>query len=371
MVNLSWHKTQAQQDKIGSARELISSVNLKLTGSAVESEGAMGNLLDAPKTEKDSHYFADLSGYEIGASGMQGWRLEQEDAHIVAAMPSQPDHVMVAVFDGHGGAGASLWASKNLVEILEARIEWKEYTGGDQKNLGLLCDALRNAFLDADVALRKFQASGHPEADTSGCTAVVCMVTPDTIVCANAGDSRAVLATNGKTREMSFDHKPFNNLERTRIEKAGGTVQFNRVDGDLAVSRAFGDFQYKTSPELPAEQQKVSPEPDIITHDRVDVDEFLLLACDGLYDVMSNAEATGFGRQILQEGESNMTLMAEEMLDIALEKDSRDNISAIVVKLPGIQIATGGGGVMARRKIKEAARAVEQAEVERTGVSAK
>lgn len=333
----------------------------------------MGNLLDAPKTEKDSHFFADLAGFEIGASGMQGWRLEQEDAHIVAAMPSQPDHVMVAVFDGHGGAGASAWASKKLVEILEARKEWKEYTaGGDKaKNLGLLCEALRNAFLDADVALRSFQGSGHPEADTSGCTAVVCMVTPDTIVCANAGDSRAVLATNGKTKEMSYDHKPFDNPERMRIEKAGGTVQFNRVDGDLAVSRAFGDFQYKTSPELPAEEQKVSPEPDIITHDRVDADEFLLLACDGLYDVMSNAEATAFGRQILQEGESNLVLMTEEMLDIALQKDSRDNISAIIVKLPGIQIAAAGGGVTARRKIKEAARAAEAAEVERTGVSTK
>ena len=196
------------------------------------------------------------------------------------------------------------------------------------------------------------------------------LVTPDTIVCANAGDSRAVLATNDKTREMSFDHKPFNNLERTRIEKAGGTVQFNRVDGDLAVSRASVIFNTRL-PWGASRAAKVSPEPDIITHDRVDVDEFLLLACDGLYDVMSNAEATGFGRQILQEGESNMALMAEEMLDIALEKDSRDNISAIVVKLPGIQIATGGGGVMARRKIKEAARAAEQAEVERTGVSAK
>ena len=64
-------------------------------------------------------------------------------------------------------------------------------------------------------------------------------------------------------------------------------------------------------------------------------------------------------------------LMTEEMLDIALQKDSRDNISAIIVKLPGIQIAAAGGGVTARRKIKEAARAAEAAEVERTGVSTK
>ena len=108
--------------------------------------------------------------------------------------------------------------------------------------------------------------------------------------------------TDGKMKEMSFDHKPYNQLERTRIEKAGGSVEFKRVDGDLAVSRAFGDFQYKTSPELPPEEQKVSPEPEIIIHDRSDADEFLLLACDGLWDVMSNSEAAEAGRGIFQEG---------------------------------------------------------------------
>jgi serine/threonine protein phosphatase PrpC len=276
-------------------------------------------------------------------------------------MPTASDHLMLAVFDGHGGAGASAWASTELIGLLENRKEWKEYVEKGKTDIELLSTAMKASFIDADAALRRFQMSGAPGADTSGCTAVVCMVTPTTIVCANAGDSRSVMASGGKTKEMSFDHKPYNNIERVRIEKAGGTVQFKRVDGDLAVSRAFGDFQYKTSPELPAEQQKVSPEPDIITHNRCDADEFLLLACDGLFDVMSNLEATAALRTILDEGESNMALVAEEMLDVALEKGSRDNISAVIVKFSGMKIAEMGGGVAARNAARKAVRDASEA----------
>ncbi|CAM9345561.1 unnamed protein product, partial [Ectocarpus fasciculatus] len=79
----------------------------------------------------------------------------------------------------------------------------------------------------------------------SGCTAVCTLITPKYIICANAGDSRSVLGTGGATKPLSYDHKPHLELERKRIENAGGGVQWKRVDGDLAVSRAFGDFQYK------------------------------------------------------------------------------------------------------------------------------
>ncbi len=314
----------------------------------------MGNLLDRPIKDKDTHYFPDLAGMEVGSSGMQGWRLEQEDAHVSVTMTKAPDHVLVGVFDGHGGAGASAWAAEHIQGFVEATKSWKDYVEGGASNKELLSDALRQSFLDADAALRVHQETGGVGADTSGCTAVCCMITPNMIICANAGDSRAIIATDGKMKEMSFDHKPYNQLERARIEKAGGSVEFKRVDGDLAVSRAFGDFQYKTSPELPPEQQKVSPEPDLIVHGRSDVDEFLLLACDGLWDVMSNTEAAENGRLIFSEGESHMGLAAEEMVDLSLEKGSRDNISAVLVKLPGIKISPSGSGVAARQAVRQA-----------------
>jgi protein phosphatase 1B len=92
------------------------------------------------------------------------------------------------------------------------------------------------------------------------------------------------------------------------------------VDGDLAVSRAFGDFEYKARNDLPAEQQRVSPVPDIKIVERSDRDDVLILACDGLWDVMTSPEAVQAVREIYASGESNMQLVVEEMLDLALDK---------------------------------------------------
>ena len=79
----------------------------------------------------------------------------------------------------------------------------------------------------------------------TGSTSCVVFVTKNKIYCANAGDSRAVLYDGGKVHELSHDHKPDNAAEQDRIEKANHMVEDQRVDGNLALSRAFGDYQYK------------------------------------------------------------------------------------------------------------------------------
>ena len=126
----------------------------------------------------------------------------------------------------------------------------------------MLGNALVKAYVSLDKALRAHQndtPSDRHKPDKSGCTAVCTLVTPKYIICANAGDSRSVMGTAGGTKPLSYDHKPNLEMERKRIENAGGCVQWKRVDGDLAVSRAFGDFQYKTRPDLPSHEQKVRP----------------------------------------------------------------------------------------------------------------
>jgi serine/threonine protein phosphatase PrpC len=141
-----------------------------------------------------------------------------------------------------------------MVQFIERTTEWKEYLSGGCRNIELLGEGLRKAFLSIDDALRAHQINGP---DASGCTSVTAMITPQFIVCANAGDSRCILGTNGGVKAMSEDHKPFDDGERRRIEEAGGSVQWKRVDGDLAVSRALGDFQYKCRNDLGPKQQKV------------------------------------------------------------------------------------------------------------------
>ncbi len=116
----------------------------------------------------------------------------------------------------------------------------------------------------------------------------------------NAGDSRSVLGVKGRAKPLSYDHKPQNegkrlclcllgprltvkSGEKARICAAGGFVDFGRVNGNLALSRAIGDFEFKKSAELSPEQQIVTAFPDVISHTITDDDEFLVIACDGTH----------------------------------------------------------------------------------------
>jgi serine/threonine protein phosphatase PrpC len=104
--------------------------------------------------------------------------------------------------------------------------------------------------------LAKFASAGKQSADHTdyyeqseiihaGCTANVVMITKAEIICANAGDSRAVMSKKGKAKNLSIDHKPDLPGEKKRIERAQGFVDENRVNGMLALSRSMGDFEYK------------------------------------------------------------------------------------------------------------------------------
>merc|ERR1719481_1062945 len=85
------------------------------------------------------------------------------------------------------------------------------------------------------------------------------------IWCGNAGDSRCVAGVGGEARPLSYDHKPMDTKERARIEAAGGFVEFNRVNGNLALSRAMGDFVFKMNDKLPQSEQIVTCDVDVVT----------------------------------------------------------------------------------------------------------
>lgn len=192
----------------------------------------------------------------------------------------------------------------------------------------------------------------------SGTTATAALVTPDMIICANLGDSRTII----DAYPLSTDHKPTLPDEEQRILDAMGMVNFGRVDGELAVSRAIGDFEFKAysqshlieghlDVELKrtlAQSLKVSPFPEITCHYRTDIDQALILACDGIWDVMANLECHELVQVLCEEGESNVGLIAEEILDTCLKKGSRDNMTVLVALLPG-QVVGTGGGVLKRR----------------------
>ena len=317
------------------------------------------------------------------------------------SVKSLPDHTFLAILDGHAGAQVSAHVSSRLTTVLQETVQWKEYEAsvkatmkvsskkssskngdGEQSSLQpaycnspvqiqLLSAALVQAFVDMDSELRKI--AGAPCGTTANC----CVITPSHILCANVGDSRCVLGQNTTGTEsnleskltciaLSEDHKPSIPEEERRVLNAGGFVEYDRVNGELAMSRALGDFQYKQTPGLPASEQAVSCYPDVAIHERkfaksqsagakqpkleksstkknkkngtADIDDLaddiLILACDGVWDVVSNADSLNFLSAVLMpEDGVNMLDCAEALVHLSLSQGSTDNISAIVVNL--------------------------------------
>jgi len=299
----------------------------------------MGAFLDKPKTEKynESKTAAHL---RYGLSSMQGWRIEMEDAHTaVLGVPDQASAVSwFAVFDGHAGSRVSAHASHHLLDCIRTK---DGFTSSIQQEHTLTMDELMEAvkkgihsgFLELDEKLRSIPELASGE-DRSGSTAVCALLTEKYLIIANCGDSRAVCCVNGKPALVSVDHKPSNDLERERIEKAGGSVVIQRVNGSLAVSRALGDFDYKDVEGKGPTEQLVSPEPEFYTKPILpDQDEFLILACDGIWDVMTNEDICEFVSARMKVTD-DLEAVANEVIDTCLYKGSRDNMSIIIIAFP-------------------------------------
>lgn len=173
----------------------------------------------------------------------------------------------------------------------------------------------------------------------SGCTAVVALLHEKDLYVANAGDSRCVVCRNGKALEMSFDHKPEDQIELDRIKKAGGRVTLDgRVNGGLNLSRAIGDHGYKTNKKLPAEEQMISALPDIKHITIGPEDEFMVLACDGIWNFMTSDDVVEFVQERIRDPTKKLSKICEEMFEYCLAPHTKgdgtgcDNMTAIIVQ---------------------------------------
>ena len=275
----------------------------------------MGAFLEKPKTEKTTDK-GEGCGIRYGVSAMQGWRMEMEDAHVCNTGFTFKEWGFFGVFDGHAGPNVSKYCAKHLLDCIMECIKTEE---GKETSTENVKKGIREGFLKLDEKLKSLPQWSSGE-DRSGTTAIVVMVSPDEIIWANCGDSRGLLCRSDMVEFATTDHKPYNTEEKNRIERAGGTVMMQRVNGSLAVSRALGDFDYKRATELPAIEQLVSPEPEITVCARDhNADEFLLLACDGVFDVMSNEEVISYVKHHL-ELTDDLSRVCSDLIDTCLNK---------------------------------------------------
>lgn len=292
----------------------------------------MGQTLSEPVVEKTSENGGDERLF-YGVSAMQGWRISMEDSHttvldLLAGTPAAKQHAsrisFFGVYDGHGGDKVALFTGANIHNIIAKQDTFK--TGNYEQ-------ALKDGFLATDRAILN---DPKYEDEVSGCTACVGLITEDKIYTANAGDSRSVLGVKGRAKPLSFDHKPQNEGEKARITAAGGFVDFGRVNGNLALSRAIGDFEFKKSADLAPEQQIVTAYPDVVVHDLGDDDEFLVIACDGIWDCQSSQAVIEFVRRGIA-AKQDLDKICENMMDNCLASNSEtggvgcDNMTMIII----------------------------------------
>ncbi|XP_076666855.1 protein phosphatase 1B isoform X2 [Andrena cerasifolii] len=285
----------------------------------------MGAFLDTPKTDKYNEHGTG-NGLRYSVASMQGWRMEMEDAHraITGLNGGLSDWSYFAVFDGHAGAFVSAHSADNLLECI---MQTEEFKAED------VIKGIHSGFLRLDDEMRDLPGLSSGT-DKSGSTAVCAFISPRNIYIANCGDSRAVLCRAGDPVFSTRDHKPFLPAEKERIQNAGGSVMIQRVNGALAVSRALGDYEYKNLKDRGPCDQLVSPEPEIFVRDRDDEhDEFLVLACDGIWDVMNNEDLCNFihSRLLLTD---DLEAVTNQVIDTCLYKGSRDNMSIVLVTFP-------------------------------------
>lgn len=380
---ISWRPLHRMPFDFNAKKRKRDAAKAKAAAADDEDEEDTGDqfLLNRPKTDLIDNFNTTTScGLEAGHCSMQGYRRQMEDQHIIENF-DLANHTLVAVMDGHAGDGTSNYVSVRLREVIEETDDWQNYVkefnkiasaststsasasaskssskgGGAKANslsescLNLLKSALNKAYISLDAELRSLEFL-----DASGSTCVCAVITPSHIICANLGDSRCYIGSDGKAIAMSEDHKPNNPEEKERIVKNGGFVEFDRVNGCLAMSRALGDFEYKKRIEKPIHEQLVIPVPDITVHVRNHAkDEFLLLACDGIWDVMDGSDALTYFDQLSSNSKevddvgakylkltsfsslssATCEALATALIYRALGAGSTDNLSALVVKL--------------------------------------
>ncbi|XP_016065138.1 PREDICTED: protein phosphatase 1G isoform X3 [Miniopterus natalensis] len=221
---------------------------------------------------------------------------------------------------------------------------------------------------EEEMMVPGMEGKEEPGSD-SGTTAVVALIRGKQLIVANAGDSRCVVSEAGKALDMSYDHKPEDEVELARIKNAGGKVTMDgRVNGGLNLSRAIGDHFYKRNKNLPPEEQMISALPDIKVLTLTDDHEFMVIACDGIWlsplsillysalvglkkiltivsdprNVMSSQEVIDFIQSKISQRDENgelrlLSSIVEELLDQCLAPDTSgdgtgcDNMTCIII----------------------------------------
>ncbi|XP_005321624.2 protein phosphatase 1E isoform X1 [Ictidomys tridecemlineatus] len=259
--------------------------------------------------------------YETSIHAIKNMRRKMEDKHVCIPdfnmlfnLEDQEEQAYFAVFDGHGGVDAAIYASIHL----HVNLVRQEVFPHDPAEA--LCRAFR-------VTDERFVQKAARESLRCGTTGVVTFIRGNMLHVAWVGDSQVMLVRKGQAVELMKPHKPDREDEKQRIEALGGCVVWFgawRVNGSLSVSRAIGDAEHK--PYICGDADSASTVLD-------GTEDYLILACDGFYDTVNPDEAVKVVSDHLKENNGDSSMVAHKLVASARDAGSSDNITVIVVFL--------------------------------------
>ncbi|XP_055822262.1 protein phosphatase 2C 51-like [Solanum dulcamara] len=323
------------------------SINKSLSNSSIttiesSSKGSSNTVVDIPLENIELKY---------GYISMIGRRRVMDDAIKASINMANNEFVFFGAYDCHGRSRVSHACRDRLhyvleEELLKAKRKAINNNNDDDNNdssssvdwekVMVTCfSKMDDEVMRDGNGVMGYEEGGFEDVGkTVGFAAVVVIVGKEEIVITNCGDCRAILCSHGVAIPLSNDHKPDRPDEKKRVEAADGKVlklNGSRVQGVLATSRSIGDHSLKPF---------VIPEPEVAVYKRDELDEFIVIGTDGLWDVVSNevtchAVRTCLNRQIRRKfsDRDSAADAAALLAELAIAKGSKDNISVIVVEL--------------------------------------
>ncbi|CAL9237253.1 unnamed protein product [Arabidopsis halleri] len=333
-------------DVVSTAKLPVSSPKMGIRRPAASVSADLSTSLSGLKTgysfwDDDEDCSSSVSFYvpliRSGSYADIGPRRFMEDEHIciddlssrVESLYELPKpSAFYAVFDGHGGPEAAAYVRKNAIRLFFEDDKFPQTSEVNNIYVEEVKSSLRNAFLQADLDLAEDRSIGS----SSGTTALAALIFGRHLMVANAGDCRAVLCRNGEAIDMSQDHRPIYLPEIKRVEECGGFIDDGYLNGVLSVTRALGDWDMK----LPrGSQSPLIAEPEIKQISLTEEDEFLIIGCDGIWDVLTSQEAVSIVRRGLRRHDDPMRC-ARELVMEALRLNTFDNLTVVVVCLSSV-----------------------------------
>ncbi|XP_021741866.1 probable protein phosphatase 2C 27 [Chenopodium quinoa] len=257
-----------------------------------------------------------------------GGRDYMEDTHVCIAdlaknlgseMVDEESVSFYGVFDGHGGKAAAQFVREHLPRVI---VEDSDFPLELEK-------VITRSFIKTDTAFAKSCPVGSSL--SSGTTAITAMIFGRSLLVANAGDSRAVLSRRGMALEMSKDHRACCRNELMRVESLGGYVdEDGYLNGQLGVTRALGNWHLEGMKDIDKKGGPLSAEPELKLVTLTKEDEFLIIGCDGIWEVFSNQNAVDFVRKRLQR-HNDMKLCCKEVVEEAIKRGAMDNLTVVIV----------------------------------------